>query len=718
MPPPNLIVDLNSISENSMINQKLLVGLMTLMAIGLCGAENADAANLENANRAFGDGSTKNIPNQTKFEVKLERFADIQVLRYQIPGFEELSLKQKELLYYLSQAAYSGRDMMYDQNFKYNLRIRRTIEAVVKHYKGDRNSDEFKKFMIYAQQQWFANGIHHHYSTLKFQPLFSKVFFNKMVSSVAKSGDLPLNKGETYAQLISELGEIIFNPNNAPKKVDTSKGVDKVAASAVNFYEGVNEEEVRAFYNKRISKNDATPISHGLNSKLIKNSDGKLVEKVWKIGGMYTESLEQVVYWLEKAIKVAENEKQAKALNLLVQYYHSGNLKDFDDYSIAWIEDTQSRIDVINGYIEVYNDPIAYRGSFESVVSFRDDATSKRISAIGDQAQWFEDHSPIMNEHKRKEVKGILGKAIIVVAESGDASPSTPIGINLPNANWIRANHGSKSVSLSNIVDAYDTLPKKSLEEYAWSEEEIALERKYGSVASHLHTDMHEVIGHASGKINKGVGTPKETLKQYSSTSEEARADLVGLYFLMDPKLVELGLSPSLDVGKSAYNRYIRNGIMSQLTRIKPGELIEEAHMRNRAMIARWAFSEGKKDNVIERKIRDGKTYFVVNDYQKLRKIFAMQLRELQRVKSEGDFKRIEYLVETYGTQVDEKLHKEVLARFKKLNVAPYRGFANPVLVPVKKNGKIIDVKIEYPKSFVDQMMYYAENYSFLPNVN
>ncbi|MBN4055633.1 dihydrofolate reductase, partial [bacterium AH-315-K03] len=530
--------------------------------------------------------------------------------------------------------------------------------------------------------------------------------------------DLPLLEGEEPAQLMTELGEILFNPKVAPKKVDTSKGVDKVVASAVNFYEGVSEEEVREFYKKRINNQDSRPISYGLNSKLIKTSDGKIIEKVWKVGGMYTDALQQVVYWLDKAVGVAENEKQKKSLKLLVKYYHSGNLKDFDDYSIAWIEDSQSRIDVINGFIEVYNDPIAYRGSFESVVSFRDELSSKRINTIGEQAQWFEDNSPIMVSHKRKKVTGIISKAIVVVAESGDASPSTPIGINLPNANWIRANHGSKSVSLSNIVDAYNVLPSKTLEEFAWSEQEITLQKKYGVIASHLHTDMHEVIGHASGKINPGVGTPKETLKQYSSTSEEARADLVGLYYLMDPKLVALGVAPSLDVGKVAYNRYIRNGLMVQLTRIKSGELIEEAHMRNRAMIARWAYEEGKKDRVIERKVRNGKTYFVVNDYQKLRNIFAMQLRELQRIKSEGDFSRIEMLVESYGTQVDEKLHKEVLARYEKLNVSPYRGFANPVLIPIKKNGKIIDVTIKYPESFVDQMMLYAEKYSFLPHVN
>lgn len=656
--------------------------------------------------------------NVGEFNVELERFADIQVLRYQVKGFDQLSIKQKRLLYYLSQAGYSGRDIMYDQNFKHNLRIRRTIEAVVEHYRGDRNSAEFADFMTYAQQQWFANGIHHHYSSMKFEPLFSKEYFAKLINAVANSAALPLLEGETVKQLINELAPVIFDPSVAPKKVDTTKGVDKVVASAVNFYEGVTEADVRAYYQKRIDKKDPTPISHGLNSKLVKDKNGKIVEKVWKVDGLYTQAIDKIVYWLEKAIEVAENEQQAKALKLLVTYYQTGDLKIFDDYSIAWVNDTQSHIDVINGFIEVYNDPIAFRGSFESIVSFRDEATSKRINAIGSQAQWFEDHSPIMDAHKRTNVKGILGKAIIVVAQSGDSSPSSPIGINLPNANWIRANHGSKSVSLSNIVDAYDAIPSKTLEEFAWSSQEVELQKKYGSIASHLHTDMHEVIGHASGKINSGVGTPKETLKHYSSTSEEARADLVGLYYMMDPKLVELGVAPSLDVGKTAYNRYIRNAMVVQLARIKPGERIEQAHMRNRALVARWAYDEGKKHKVIERRIRDGKTYFVINDYQKLRDIFAMQLRELQRVKSEGDYQRIEYLVETYGTKVDADLHKEVLARYKRLNVAPYKGFANPVLVPVEKAGKIIDVKVRYPESFVQQMMYYAKHYSFLPHIN
>ncbi|GAB3269921.1 dipeptidyl-peptidase 3 family protein [Parahaliea aestuarii] len=654
-----------------------------------------------------------------EFRYIIDRFADIQVLAYQVPGFESLDLKQKELLYYLYQAAYAGRDIMWDQNYRHNLRIRRTLEAVVRNYAGDRNTEAFRQFMTYAKQVWFANGIHHHYSTLKFQPEFSEEDFASYVNAVAEAGELPLREGQDAAGLIAELTPVIFDPNIAPKKVNTAADVDKVAASAVNFYgEDVTEQEVRDFYAAQSADDGDEPVSHGLNSRLVKGADGKLQEQVWKVGGLYGEAIEQIVVWLNKAIAVAENDKQRRALELLVKYYETGDLHTFDEYSIAWVEDADSRIDVVNGFIEVYNDPIAYRGSYESVVSFRDVETSKRIAAIGAQAQWFEDNSPIMDEHKRANVKGILGKAITVVAESGDASPSTPIGINLPNANWIRANHGSKSVNLSNIVSAYDAVPSKALHEFAWDQAEIDRGEKYKVVTSALHTDMHEVIGHASGKINPGVGTPKETLKQYSSTLEEGRADLVALYYMMDPKLVELGVMPNLEAGQSEYDGYIRNGIMTQLYRLKPGELIEEAHMRNRAMVARWAMDMGKEDSVIERRVRDGKTYFVINDYQALRDIFGQQLRELQRIKSEGDFEAIQHLVENFGTQVDPELHAEVLERFAKLDVAPYKGFVNPYLEPVVEDGKIVDVTISYPETFEEQMLYYAEHYSFLPTDN
>ncbi len=679
----------------------------------------APAADTPSAAAVAAPLPTAEATSEADFQYIIDRFADIQVLAYQVPEFEDLSAKQKELLYYLYQAAYAGRDIMWDQNYEYNLRIRRTLEAIVKNYQGDRTTEAFGNFMTYTKQVWFANGIHHHYSTLKFQPRFAAEDFSQYAKAVADSGDLPLAEGQDVAALLAELSPVIFDPEIAPKKVDTSPDVDKVVASAVNFYgQGVTEAEVRAFYAAQSKDDGDHPVSHGLNSKLVKNADGELEERVWKVGGMYSAAIEQIVKWLDKAVAVAENDQQKKALQLLADYYRSGDLKTFDDYSIAWVEDTESRIDVVNGFIEVYNDPIAYRGSYESVVSFKDEETSKRIAAIGAQAQWFEDNSPIMDEHKRASVKGILGKAITVVAESGDASPSTPIGINLPNANWIRAEHGSKSVNLTNIVGAYDAVPSNALEEFAWDEAEIERANKYKEVTGALHTDMHEVIGHASGKINPGVGTPKETLKQYSSTSEEGRADLVALYFMLDPKLVEMGVMPDMEAGKSEYDRYIRNGIMTQLYRLQPGELIEEAHMRNRAMVARWAYEQGKADNVIERRERDGKTYFVINDYPALRELFGQLLRELQRIKSEGDFDAIQKLVEDYGTQVDPVLHAEVLRRFAELDVAPYKGFVNPYLEPVMKDGEMVDVTITYPESFEQQMLYYAENYSFLPSVN
>ena len=653
----------------------------------------------------------------TSFEYEVDRFADIRILRYQVPGFENLSDQQKELLYYLSQSALSGRDIMYDQNYKHNLRIRRTIEEVIKHYTGDRTTEDFDHFITYAKQMWFANGIHHHYSGAKFTPLFDEDYFAELINTTAAVANYPLREGQAVEQLIAELTPILFDPELDPKKVNTADGVDKIVSSAVNFYEGVTEQEVIDYYAGKAEQDDDTPVSHGLNSKLIK-VDGEVTEKVWKIGGMYSAALEQVVYWLEKAITVAENDKQRTALELLVKYYHSGDLADFDAYNIAWVADTESTIDVINGFIEVYNDPLGYRGSFESVVSFRDDIATLRIAAIGERAQWFEDNSPILAEHKKADVTGIDGKAITVVMETGDSSPSTPIGINLPNSSWIRAEHGSKSVSLSNIVGAYNASPSKSLEEFAYTPEEITRSRMYAEQAGDLHTDMHEVIGHASGQINPGVGTTRETLRQYASTLEEGRADLVGLYYIMDPMLIEIGVMDNLDVGRSRYDSYIRNGAMTQLYRLQPGELVEEAHMRNRQLVALWSYEKGLEENVIERVVRDGKTYFVVNDYAKLRVIFGQLLREIQRIKSEGDFAAGRDLVENYGTQVDQELHAEVLRRYATLEVAPYSGFVNPRILATEQDGRIVDVTVEYPEDFMSQMLEYAENYSFLPTEN
>jgi dipeptidyl-peptidase III len=657
------------------------------------------------------------VPVDT-FRYITDQFADLRIQRYQVPGFEQLSTRQKELLYYLYEAALSGRDIIYDQNFKHNLRIRRTLEGIVAHYTGDRNSVGFGQFLTYAKRVWFSNGIHHHYSNNKILPEFSQAYFAQLVKN-SPQAKFPLQKGETIDRFITFLSPILFDPKVAAKKVNLAAGQDLLKTSATNFYEGVSQQEAEAFYARTIDKNDPRPISYGLNSKLTKQN-GKIQEKVWKVGGMYSPAITRIVYWLEKALGVAENEKQKLALDKLIQYYKTGDLRIFDEYSIAWVNDTDSRIDVVNGFIEVYGDPLGYRGSYESVVSIKDLEATQRIKAIGDQAQWFEDHSSIQPEHKKKNVTGISAKVITAVVEAGDAAPTTPIGINLPNANWIRKEHGSKSVNLGNIVYAYNQAAAKgsALTEFAFSEEEVVRARRYGALAGNLHTDMHEVIGHASGQINPGVGTPKQTMKNYASAIEEGRADLVALYFLMDPKMVEMGIIPSLEVGKAEYDNYIRNGLLTQLARIAPGENIEEAHMRNRQMVAKWAYEKGKADNVIEKVVRDGKTYFKINDYQKLRELFGQLLRETQRVTSEGDFEGAKNLIENYGVKVDQELHKEVLARYAKLNMAPYSGFIQPKLTPVMQNGQVVDVKISYPSNFVQQMLEYGKNYSFLPDYN
>lgn len=653
------------------------------------------------------------------FQWEADRFADIRVLRYQIPGFDTLSLQQKKLLYFLSQAGMSGRDILYDQRYRHNLRIRRTLEEIVKHYNGDRASAEWNAFMTYTRQVWFANGIHHHYAGDKFTPGFSADYFHSLAQSVDAQAVWPLDEGQTLDQMLALLDPILFDPTVDAKKTNTAADVDKVATSAVNFYRDVTEAEVTAFYDAKRDPNDPRPVMWGLNSQLVKQN-GELVERTWKVGGMYTQAIERVVYWLEQAITVAENDKQRAALELLVKYYQTGDLADFDAYNIAWVADTESVVDVTNSFIEVYDDPLGMRGSYESVVSFRDEESTRRIGAIANYAQRFEDNSPIMPEHKKADVNGIIGKAIRVVSETGDASPATPIGINLPNSGWIRAEHGSKSVSLSNITDAYNASDTGAAAEFTFSEEELARTREYSELAGHLHTDMHEVIGHASGVVNPGVGTPTETLKQYYSSLEEGRADLVALYYVMDPLLVEIGVMPSLDVGMTEYDGYIRGGLMTQLYRIEPGKNLEEAHMRNRQMIAAWVYEKGQPDNVIERVTRDGETFFVINDYQKLRTLFGDLLREVQRIKSEGDFAAGQALIENYGTKVDPELHAEVLRRYATLNVAPFSGFINPRLVPVTAPGsdEITDIRVEYPDNFTDQMLEYAAEYSFLPTVN
>lgn len=655
---------------------------------------------------------------ESDFKNEAEQFADLRILRYQVPGFDQLQPKQKELLYYLYQAALSGRDIIYDQNYKYNLLVRRTLEAIFNSYTGDRATEDFAKFMVYTKRVWFSNGIHHHYSSTKFLPEFSRNYFAKLIKNSPDTAKLSPNSDETDG-LLAKLTPILFDPQVASKRVNLDPGVDLVMRSANNYYEDVTQKEVEAYYAKKIDRSNPEPISYGLNSKLVREA-GQVKEKVWKVGGMYTQAIEKIVYWLKKAATVTENEQQKLAIDKLIEYYQTGDLRVFDEYSIAWVKDTNSRIDAVNGFIEVYGDPMGYRGAYESVVSMKDLEATKRIEAIGNQAQWFEDHSPILPENKKTQVTGISAKVITVVVESGDASPSTPIGINLPNANWIRAQHGSKSVSLGNIIESYAEASKSSgfLEEFTYSDEEIARAQKYGPLADNLETDMHEVIGHASGKINPGIGTPKETLKNYSSTLEEARADLVALYYIMDPKLIEIGVMPSIEVGKVAYDSYIRNSLLWQLRRLKLGENLEEAHMRNRQLIGMWVYEHGMPENVIEKKVREGKTYFVINDYQKLRGLFGQLLREVQRIKSEGDFAAGRDLVENYGVKVDRELHKEVLERYGKLNIAPYSGFINPKLVPVLEDGKIVDVKIEYPEDFTQQMLEYARDYSFLPTYN
>jgi len=644
----------------------------------------------------------------TEFNYEVEQFGDVKILRYQIPGFENLTLNQKKLVYYLSQAGMEGRDIIYDQNYRHNLTIKRALENIYQNYVGDKTTSDWKNFETYLKRIWFSNGIHHHYSNDKFVPEFSKEYFDTLLK-------------ETKTILIGEPYEVIFNDKDVKKvNLDETKGL--LEGSATNFYSpNVTAKDAEKFYALKINKNDKMPIEFGLNSKLVKNADGSLEEKVWKVGGMYGASIEKMVSWLEKAMEVTENAKQAEALKLLVEYYKTGDLKTWDAYNVAWATNIEGDIDYINGFVEVYNDPIAHRGSFESIVQIKDFDMSKKMAVLAENAQWFEDNSTLQASHKKKNVVGVSYKTVNVASEAGDSSPSTPIGINLPNNNWIREQHGSKSVSLGNIIEAYNMAGGTDrLKEFAFDAAEVDNEIKYGQEADKLHTALHEVIGHASGQINDGIGQPKETLKNYASTLEEARADLVGLYYLPDTKLVEMKISPDAQgIGKAAFDNYIRNGLMTQLIRLNLGDDIEEAHMRNRQLVAAWAFEKGKKDNVIEKVTKDNKTYFVVHDYVKLRVLFGELLSEIQRIKSEGDFKAGKALVDTYGVKVDQAIHKEVLDRNSKFKSAPYSGFVNPVLTAeLDADGNIIDVKIVQPASFAEQMLDYAKRYTTLPNIN
>lgn len=646
------------------------------------------------------------VKKAASFEYVSEQFADIKILRYQVPGFDQLSLQQKKYVYYLTQAGLAGRDIMYDQNYRYNLSIRRALENIFKNYQGDKNSEGWKNFEIYLKRIWFSNGIHHHYASDKFEPGFSKEYLMELLEA-------------TETELKVEALEVIFN-NEDGKKVNLNEDIGLLKASAINFYDpDLTAEDVSTFY-KGIEVDPNQPIEKGLNSKLVRDN-GKIVEKVWKSGGMYGASIDKIIFWLEKAKGVAENEEQAKGLGLLIKYYQTGDLKTWDEYNIVWAKATEGDIDYINGFIEVYNDPKGYKGSYESVVQIKDFEMSQKMAALAKEAQWFEDNSTLDPSHKKENVVGVSYKTVNVAGEAGDASPATPIGINLPNNNWIREQHGSKSVSLGNIIHAYNNAGSSGkLKEFAYDEEEIKYEEEYGQLADKLHTALHEVIGHASGQLNPGVGTPKETLRNYSSTLEEARADLVGLYYLPDTKLVEIGVSPdAAGIGKAAYDGYIRNGLMTQLIRLNLGDDIEEAHMRNRQLVAAWAFEKGSEDKVIEKISKEGKTYYKVNDYDKLRGLFGELLREIQRIKSEGDFEAGKALVETYGVKVDQELHKEILERNSKFNSAPYSGFINPVLVPeTDENGEITNITVKQPESFAGQMLQYAEDFTTLPNEN
>jgi len=652
------------------------------------------------------------------FKYSVETFADLRIQRYYVPGFEELSVKQKELVYYLYQASLSGRDIIYDQNYKHNLYIRRTLEAIVNTYKGDRSTKEFQQFMVYVKRVWFSNGIHHHYSNKKFLPEFSKEFLGQLISG-SEEYEFPFQNNETISDLYETIVKLIYDPSVAPMKVNQADGVDLIKTSAVNFYGDVTQKEVEDFYKNIVDPNDPEPVSHGLNSKLVKEN-GNIFERHWTTDKMYAFPLRKIVYWLEKAAAVAENNQQKKCFELLIEYYKTGDLKKWDEYNVEWVKDTASVIDFTHGFIETYNDPLGFRATYESIVSIKDNEATKRIETISRNAKWFEENSPIAKEHKKESVKGISARVINAVIEAGDAAPSTPIGINLPNANWIRKEHGSKSVNLGNIVYSYNKFSETSgvLQEFAYSNDEVELEKKHGTLADDLHTDLHEVIGHASGKLNPGIPEPHQTLKNYYSVLEEARADLIALYFLYDAKLIELGLIESLDAGKVAYNDYIRNGLLVQLARVQPGENIEEAHMRNRQLISKWAFEAGKKENVIEQKIKNGKRFFVINDYDKLKKLFGQLLKEIQRIKSEGDYNAGKLLVENFGVNVDKDLHKEVLNRYKKLNIAPYAGFIQPKLIPVMDGKKIIDVKIEYPLDFTKQMLEYGKEFNLLTTYN
>ena len=665
---------------------------------------------------ACGTSKKEAVPTDD-FNYTVEQFADLQILRYKVKDFDKLTLKQKELVYYLSQAALEGRDILFDQNGKYNLIIRQMLETVYTDYQGDRTDSNFVNMEVYLKRVWFSNGIHHHYAADKFVPGFTPEFFKAALQSVDQK-KLPLAEGETLDQLCEEVFPVIFNPEIMKKRVNQADGEDLILTSASNYYEGVTQAEAEKFYNSMKNSNDTMPVMFGMNSRLVKEN-GKIFEKVWKVDGLYGKAIEKIIYWLKKAEGVAENDQQKAVINKLVEFYTTGDLKTFDDYDILWVKDQDSKVDFVNGFTESYGDPLGLKASWESIVNFKDEEATQRAATLSANAQWFEDNSPVDKRFKKETVKGVSAKVITAAILGGDLYPSTAIGINLPNSNWIRSAHGSKSVTIANLTDAYNKAAHGNgfNEEFVYSDTERALLDKYGDLTGDLHTDLHECLGHGSGQLLPGVD--QDALRAYGSTIEEARADLFGLYYLPDAKMVELGLTPDAEAYKGEYYSYMMNGLMTQLVRIEPGNNVEEAHMRNRQLIARWAFENGKAENVVEMVKKDGKTYVKINDYEKLRALFGKLLAEIQRIKSEGDFNAARNLVETYAVKVDPELHKEVLARYEKLHLAPYKGFVNPVYELVTdKDGNITDVTVSYNEGYAEQMLRYSKEYANLPYRN
>ena len=647
------------------------------------------------------------------FSYSVDKFADLQILRYKVQGFDSLTLKQKELIYYLSEAALHGRDILFDQNGKYNLKIRRMLEAVYMGYDGDRTDTEFQALEVYLKRVWFSSGIHHHYSTDKFLPGFTVDFLLNAVMSLDKSM-LPLSEGETVAGLCNKLFPVIFDPEIMPKRVNQADGEDLLLTSASNYYVGVTQQEAENFYSAMKSSEDETPVMYGMNSRLEKKN-GEITELVWKLDGEYGKAISKIVYWLEKAMCVAENPKQKEVIALLIEFYRTGDLNIFDEYSICWLKDTESRIDFVNGFIESYGDPLGMKASWESIVNFKDLEATHRTEVLSSNAQWFEDHSPVSSSFKKSEVKGVSAKVITAAILAGDLYPASAIGINLPNSNWIRSVHGSKSVTIGNLTDAYNKAAKGNgfRDEFVYGEYEKELLDKYADITGDLHTDLHECLGHGSGKLLPGVDP--DALKAYGATIEEARADLFGLYYIPDAKMVELGLTPDSEAYKAEYYSYMMNGLLTQLVRIEPGCCIEESHMRNRQLIAAWALEHGAEDGVVDLVVKDGKTYVVINDYEKLRSLFGQLLAEIQRIKSEGDYEAARSLVEKYAVKVNPALHSEILERYRALNLAPYKGFINPVYSAVTDDeNNITDIKIDYSEGYTEQMLRYSRDYSNL----